>query len=94
MRLALGQMNATIGDFAGNGAKIEALWKEAEAAKADLLLVPEMALCGYPPRDLLDRPSFQAEVYWTERRRSPANTPAVRASRAWALWLMASRALA
>ncbi|MCL4810258.1 MAG: NAD+ synthase, partial [Thermoanaerobaculia bacterium] len=62
MRLALGQMNATIGDFAGNGAKIEALWKEAEAAKADLLLVPEMALCGYPPRDLLDRPSFRADA--------------------------------
>ena len=61
MRLALGQLNATIGDFAGNAAKIEALWKEAEAAKADLLLVPEMALCGYPPRDLLDRPSFLAE---------------------------------
>ena len=60
MRLALGQLNATIGDFAGNAAKIEALWKEAEAAKADLLLVPEMALCGYPPRDLLDRPSFLA----------------------------------
>ena len=62
MRLALGQMNATIGDFAGNGAKIESLWKQAEAAGADLLLVPEMALCGYPPRDLLDRPSFQAEA--------------------------------
>lgn len=62
MRLALGQMNATVGDFAGNGAKIEVLWKEAEAAKADLLLVPEMALCGYPPRDLLERPSFQADA--------------------------------
>ena len=61
MRLALGQMNATVGDFSGNGEKIEALWREAEAVKADLLLVPEMALCGYPPRDLLDRPAFQAE---------------------------------
>jgi len=61
MRLALGQLNATIGDFPGNAAKIEALWREAEAARADLLLVPELALCGYPPRDLLDRPSFQAE---------------------------------
>lgn len=61
MRLALGQLNATIGDFARNAARIETLWREAEAAKADLLLVPEMALCGYPPRDLLDRPSFLAE---------------------------------
>ena len=62
MRLALGQMNATIGDFSGNGRRIEALWKEAEAARADLLLVPEMALGGYPPRDLLDRPSFLADA--------------------------------
>lgn len=61
MRLALGQLNATIGDFAGNAAKIETRWREAEAAKADLLLVPEMALCGYPPRDLLDRPYFLSE---------------------------------
>ena len=36
MRIALGQMNATVGDFSGNGAKIRTLWKEAEAAKADL----------------------------------------------------------
>jgi NAD+ synthetase len=62
MRLALGQLNATTGDFSGNGARIEAFWKEAEAARADLLLVPELAVCGYPPRDLLDRPSFQAET--------------------------------
>ena len=71
MRLALGQMNATIGDFAGNGARIEALWKEAEAAKADLLLVPELALCGYPPRDLLDRPSFQADAAAPPRGADP-----------------------
>ena len=62
MRLALGQMNATIGDFAGNAAKVAALWKEAEAVRADLLIVPELALCGYPPRDLLDRPSFRDEM--------------------------------
>ncbi|MHB1048312.1 MAG: NAD+ synthase [Thermoanaerobaculia bacterium] len=62
MRIALGQMNATVGDFSGNGAKIRTLWKEAEAAKADLLLVPEMALCGYPARDLLERPGFLSEA--------------------------------
>ena len=62
MRVALGQMNATVGDFSGNGAKIRALWKEAEAARADLLLVPEMALCGYPARDLLERPGFLHEA--------------------------------
>ncbi len=59
MRLALGQIDTTIGDFAGNTARIEAVLSRAEAAGADLAAVPELALCGYPPRDLLERPSFQ-----------------------------------
>ena len=59
MRLALGQIDTTIGDFAGNVAKIEAVLSRAEAAGADLAAVPELALCGYPPRDLLERPSFR-----------------------------------
>ncbi|HEY3350285.1 MAG TPA: NAD+ synthase [Thermoanaerobaculia bacterium] len=62
MRLALGQIDTTIGDFAGNAAKIEAVLARAEAAGSDLAAVPELALCGYPPRDLLERPSFQREA--------------------------------
>ena len=62
MRLALGQIDTTIGDFAGNTAKIEDVLSRAEAAGADLAAVPELALCGYPPRDLLERPSFQREA--------------------------------
>ncbi len=62
MRLALGQIDSTVGDFAGNAAKIETVLSRAEAAGADLAAVPELALCGYPPRDLLERPSFQREA--------------------------------
>ena len=59
MRLALAQIDTTIGDFDGNLEKITRALREAEAAGADLLAVPELALCGYPPKDLLDRPAFQ-----------------------------------
>jgi NAD+ synthetase len=60
VRLALAQIDTTIGDFDGNLGTIMRVWREAEAAGADLLAVPELSLCGYPPRDLLDRPAFQA----------------------------------
>ncbi len=62
MRLALGQIDTTVGDFAGNRERILSAWRRAEEAGADVLLVPELALCGYPPRDLLDRPSFQRDA--------------------------------
>jgi NAD+ synthase (glutamine-hydrolysing) len=58
VRIALGQINPTIGDFPGNLALIEAALEQAERGNADLLVLPELALCGYPPRDLLERPAF------------------------------------
>jgi NAD+ synthase (glutamine-hydrolysing) len=58
VRIALGQINPTIGDFAGNLALIDEVLGQAERAGADLLVLPELALCGYPPRDLLERPAF------------------------------------
>jgi NAD+ synthetase len=58
LRVALAQIDTTIGDFAGNLRKIRGLVERARAARADLLVLPELALCGYPPLDLLDRPSF------------------------------------
>ena len=58
MRVALAQLNTTVGDFEGNTAKVEAAWERAEAEGADLCLVAELALCGYPPRDLLEREAF------------------------------------
>ena len=61
MKIALGQMNPTVGDFAGNANKIIAFARRAQAAGAGLILFPELAICGYPPRDLVERPSFVAK---------------------------------
>jgi NAD+ synthetase len=62
LRLALAQIDTTIGDFAGNLDRIVAAWEKAESAHADLLLVPELAVCGYPPLDLIERPAFRREA--------------------------------
>ena len=58
MKIALGQINPTVGDFSGNAAKIVAYSRRAHAAGAGLILFPELSICGYPPRDLVERPSF------------------------------------
>jgi len=58
MRIALAQINTTVGDFSGN---IERMVRDARCAKergADLVVFPELALCGYPPRDLVEKPEF------------------------------------
>jgi NAD+ synthase (glutamine-hydrolysing) len=60
VKIALGQINATVGDFSGNAAKIIAFSRRAQAEGAGLILFPELSICGYPPRDLVDRPSFVA----------------------------------
>jgi len=60
LRLALAQINATVGDIAGNAAKIEDWLQKARAQEADLVLFPEMTLSGYPPEDLLLKPDFIA----------------------------------
>ncbi len=58
MRIALGQFNATVGDLAGNVAKMKRIWSDAMAAGADLVAFPEMAICGYPPEDLVYKRQF------------------------------------
>jgi NAD+ synthase (glutamine-hydrolysing) len=58
MRLALAQINTTVGDLAGNRDRIIARIAEARAAGADLVVFPELAITGYPPEDLLLRPAF------------------------------------
>jgi NAD+ synthetase len=58
MRLAIGQVNQTVGDHQANLQRLVALVERARAARADLLVVPELAVCGYPPLDLLERHSF------------------------------------
>ena len=57
-RLALAQFNPTVGDVAGNTARIIDLIGAARAAHADLVAFPELAVTGYPPEDLLFKPSF------------------------------------
>jgi NAD+ synthase/NAD+ synthase (glutamine-hydrolysing) len=60
VKVALGQINPTVGDFSGNAAKIVDFARRAQAAGAGLVLFPELSVCGYPPRDLVERPSFVA----------------------------------
>ncbi len=58
MKIALGQINPTVGDFSGNATKIIDFSRRAQAAGAGLIVFPELSVCGYPPRDLVERPSF------------------------------------
>lgn len=58
VRIALGQINATVGDLAGNVAKMKQIWAQAVEAGADLVAFPEMAICGYPPEDLVYNRQF------------------------------------
>ncbi len=60
MRVALAQIDTTVGDFSGNLAKIRERTASARERGADLIVFPELAVCGYPPLDLLDRHSFLA----------------------------------
>jgi NAD+ synthase/NAD+ synthase (glutamine-hydrolysing) len=60
VKIALGQINPTVGDFQGNSAKIIDFAQRAQAAGAELILFPELSVCGYPPRDLVERSSFIA----------------------------------
>ncbi|MEW6112469.1 MAG: NAD+ synthase [Thermodesulfobacteriota bacterium] len=62
LRVALAQVNVTVGDIQGNLEKITYWIDKARQAKADVVLVPELALCGYPPEDLLLNPSFLDDI--------------------------------
>jgi NAD+ synthetase len=65
MRIALCQIDPVVGDLAGNAAKIADFAERACARGATLAVFPELALVGYPPRDLVDRPSFIADTQQT-----------------------------
>jgi NAD+ synthetase len=58
MRLALAQINTVVGDLAGNEARILEAYRKGAVAGAELVVLPELAVTGYPPRDLLMRPEF------------------------------------
>jgi len=58
MRIALGQINSTVGDLAGNVALCVRFAKDAAARGAELIVFPELCITGYPPRDLVEKRSF------------------------------------
>jgi NAD+ synthetase len=60
VKIALAQINPTVGDFTGNLEKIVAVSRRAAALGARLTVFSELALCGYPPADFLEKPSFLA----------------------------------
>lgn len=65
MKIAVCQINTTVGDFDGNAAKVLASLKKAKDSGCALAVFPELTLTGYPPRDLLDRHSFFEEAQKT-----------------------------
>ncbi|HYA96118.1 MAG TPA: NAD+ synthase [Terriglobales bacterium] len=58
MRIALGQINPTVGDFEGNAARVVDCARRARDGGAELVVFSELCVCGYPPRDLVEKPSF------------------------------------
>ncbi|HVG23867.1 MAG TPA: NAD+ synthase [Thermoanaerobaculia bacterium] len=58
MKVFIGQINSTVGALTANAGLIRRAYEEGVAAGADVVMVPELAVTGYPPRDLLDRPHF------------------------------------
>ena len=61
MKVALAQINTTVGDLAGNEAKILAAYQRGVEAGVELVIFPELTITGYPPRDLLLKKSFVAQ---------------------------------
>jgi NAD+ synthase/NAD+ synthase (glutamine-hydrolysing) len=74
VKIALGQINPTVGDFTGNAGKIVTFAQRARAAGAGLILFPELSVCGYPPRDLVEKPAFVARNRETAERIAAATT--------------------
>ncbi|MEO8293155.1 MAG: NAD+ synthase [Actinomycetota bacterium] len=62
LRVALGQLNTTVGDLDGNVARMAEWTARATAAGADLICLPELAVTGYPPEDLILRPAFRRDT--------------------------------
>ena len=94
LRIAMVQMNPTVGDLDGNVRRIIGWIREAKAAKADLVVFPELAVTGYPPEDLLlksqfvedNRHALEQIIKWVRKITAvigyvgPGNAPAHRAA--------------
>jgi NAD+ synthase (glutamine-hydrolysing) len=79
MKLALAQINPTVGDIEGNAATIVRRIEEARAARADIVVFPELALCGYPPKDLLLHEGFVDENAAVAKRIGEQHTKGITA---------------
>src|ERR1019366_6945040 len=79
MKIALAQINPTVGDFAGNARLILDFTARAAKQSADLVIFPELSICGYPPADLLEKSAFLTRAQQTleELAASTANGPAI-----------------
>jgi len=75
MRIALGQINTTVGDISGNAALMLRTARRAAEAGADVVVFPELSLIGYPPQDLLDRPALLEQADAELRNLAAASAP-------------------
>ena len=88
LTLALAQINPTVGDVAGNAEVIRKARRTAADAGADVLMVPELALSGYPPEDLVLKPSFLQALHQTAHalaRETDDGGPAVLLTTPWSV---------
>src|SRR5579871_3315266 len=85
--ITIAQLNPTVGDIPGNAAKARAARAQAAAAGADLVLLSELFICGYPPEDLVLKPALQAAcraAVETLARETADGGPAVLVGTPWA----------
>ncbi|MCP5110943.1 MAG: NAD+ synthase, partial [bacterium] len=68
MRVAIGQINTTVGDLPGNVDLVVGMARKASENGAELVVFPELSLTGYPPRDLLEKPTFFDQSEEQEQR--------------------------
>ena len=92
-RIALAQINTTVGDFEGNTTKIIQSVKRARELKVDLVAFPELTICGYPPEDLILKTHFVKEnLRQLKRIRSVTSKP--QTIREYSTWLFVITSLA
>jgi NAD+ synthase len=84
-KITLAQLNPTVGDITGNAAKARDARAQAKAAGADLVVLPELFIAGYPPEDLVLKPAFQATCRSAieELARESAGNPAMLIGTPW-----------
>ena len=68
LKILVAQINCVVGDVATNASKILSIVDQAKSESVDLVVTPELSLCGYPPEDLLLRPDFLKECHLTLKR--------------------------